>query len=231
MAQVTMNSISSRNYWVIAIVSALIGALGTLGAVYIQPKPSLSAEVRGYPIYRYYEFDHMKMREAIKDESLFKTMQELDNATGLFEIIIANNGDNVAKGTEIHIDNAIKFATTIGKNIEYRDGKTGIAKIGDIKPREQVKVIAWVRYGGAVYSHRPPSNIKIFHENGTVSIEPYYEVTGLFRFLDKNSTWVTIIVYMLLIGSVPFISIRSYYKKTKKEENLRQNSVSHSEKP
>ena len=99
-----MNSIGSQNNWVIAIVGivgALIGALGTLGAVYFQPKPSLSAEVRGYPVYRYYEYDRMKMRETIKDESLFESIQELNNATGIFEIIIANNGDNVAKGTEV----------------------------------------------------------------------------------------------------------------------------------
>ena len=187
----------------IAVLSLLFTMVST---IYLMLEyysgPSLYAEVRGYPHNHLMDWKKLDIREARKlgKSSFFDG--NITRISGVYDIILMNSGDTVAKGVRIFVPRSIGMMISRNDKKNFMEGDN--VTIGDLNPNEEIKLVSWVSWYTSIFRFIEPE-IRITYENGSVELDYRYEVSDFFRFLDRNlmkiffTTWGLFFVLSLVL--------------------------------
>ena len=201
-----------QTVWVsTTVVSLIFGIVGVVFATlqYLStPRSSLQAVVHSYPHHSLTDWEYINDvidRSEQQDLSFFGvTIYALDNVRGVYDIILLNSGNTVAKSVRVFVDGAIGMMISRNNNQSFAKGDE--VNIGDINPNEEVEVISWTRRH-TNWFYVAAQDISITHDNGVIELDYRYEIEGIFRFLDKHKVKILFTISGLLFVISIFVAI------------------------
>ena len=195
---------------IVAILSLLIATLQFLSVA----RPSLYAKVHGYPQYHMINLDgvtHDAPKVIQSNSTLGNESADIRMRGGVFRILLSNEGDFVARNVNIFVGRGIGLRSSRANKVEIFAGDA--ADLGDLRPSEEMEIIAWTRRSGHLFQHLDPE-INISYDNGVVDIDKIYEIDGVLRFVHKHDLhlyFVTFLLPVILSG----IAIMSFVAKVR----------------
>lgn len=194
---------------VLAIVAFLSLAVAFLQFVSDQ-RPSLSAKLYGYPHHHLFDLTKSPLdeREIILKNSFFRQeAAKLHRVSGVYRALISNEGEAAAKDVNVNIDGGIGVMVLRAGKKEVIDGDS--VTLGDIKPGEELELIAWTIFSAGLHTSRDPG-ITITYDNGVVQVKKMYEIEGALRFIHEHDLHVYFVISLwAVLAVVSFAKLKS----------------------
>lgn len=207
----------------ILILVAVLGVMFSALQYFSNPRPSLQATIRGYPHYHLIDWESTDLleRQTIRGKSVFgEQSDDVDRVSGVFHILLDNEGSETARNISIVVDYAIGMMISQRNESKIIYGDKVI--LGDMKPNEDATIISWTTTPATLYRFGRP-RVTITHDNGIVELDQRYEIEGVLRFVHRNHLHIFFVP--ILGGCIFIISLLMIVGRSRRKEAQNANAA------
>ena len=213
-----MNSRALVTWTIVLAIAAFLSLVVSFLQYVSERKPSLYAKLYGYPHYHLFSLGDASLdeRDIISNNTIFPENAAVVRwVSGVYRVLISNEGAAVAREVNVHVPGGIGTQTLRSDRKENTDG--GSVSLGDIKPGEEVELIAWTTRPIKLRQSGEP-DISITYANGVVEIEQMYLIDGALRFIHKYDLHLYFVGLLLVVLVVALMAVANLEQESKSKE-------------